>query len=210
MTVILEKTSGSVIPMFDIMIDYDDVITPWADVVHAKCEDLGLTNGRPYSSWHMWEDYGCTKEEWENAVISATHDGLYTTTDPFPHAVDAVNSLLWRGHRVHIVTARGFMQNGDQIRRWTREALAIHGIGHTTLTFAKDKVRAMCDLGVDFDFAIDDGIHNYENLDKAGVPVYMMSQPHNSAYDAERRVSSLWEFAQKIHTAQTAAAQEAK
>lgn len=200
MTAILEHTSGLAFQTFDIMLDYDDVITPWADPVHAQCEADGITGGNMYSSWHMWQDYGCPKEAWEDSVIRATTNGLYTDTDPFPHAVNTINNLLWRGHRIHIVTARGFMQNGDQIRQWTRDALAKHGIGHTTLTFAKDKVEAMEALETVFDFAIDDGVHNYENLDKAGVPVWLHSQPHNVSYQAERRIDSLWEFGQMVHS----------
>lgn len=206
MTIMLEKTGGIDVPTYDIMLDYDDVITPWADVVHDACVLLGITNGKPYSSWHMWEDYGCTKEEWENAVITATHNGLYTDTDPYPGAVSAINELLWRGHRVHIVTARGFMTNGEQIKQWTRQALAKHGIGHTTLTFNKDKVSVQADLGVQFDYAIDDGIHNYEALDEAGVNVWMHTQPHNRSYAAERRIDSLWNFAKMIHRDQTTTA----
>jgi hypothetical protein len=205
-TIQIEKTGGLEIPTYDIMLDFDDVIVPWADPVHAQCEVLGITNGRMYSSWHMWEDYGCTKEEWENAVIAATTNGLYTDTDPFPGAVEAINEIIWRGHRVHIVTARGFMANGDQIRHWTRLALAKFGIGHTSLTFNKEKVEAMIDLGVRFDYAIDDGVHNYEALDAAGVPVWMHTQPHNRSYLAERRTDSLWEFAKMIHRDQTKAA----
>jgi hypothetical protein len=206
MTIQIESTAGIDVPTFDIMVDYDDVITPWADVVHNQCELLGLTNGKAYASWHMWEDYGCTKEEWENAVIAATTNGLYTDTEPLPGAVDAINSLLWRGHRVHIVTARGFMANGRQIRLWTAEALAKFGIGHSTLMFSKDKVKVQRKLGVEFDYAIDDGVHNYEALDAAGIRVWMHSQPHNAAYEAERRIGSLWEFAQMIHRDQTISA----
>lgn len=206
MTVLIEKTGGIEIPTYDIMLDWDDVVTPWADVVHAQCVIDGITNGRPYSTWHMWEDYGCEKEAWENSVIRATLNGLYTDTDPYPGAVTAINELLWRGHRIHIVTARGFMANGEQIKQWTRQAIARHGIGHTTLTFHKDKVQAMADLGLHFDYAIDDGVHNYEALDAAGVNVWMHTQPHNTSFDAERRIDSLWNFAKMIHKDQTTTA----
>lgn len=200
MTIMIEKSSGIDIPTYDIMVDIDDVTMPWAETVHNKCGELGLHDGTvKWASWHMWEDYGCTKEQWQDAVIAATYDGLYTATDPFPGAVEAINGLLWSGHRVHIVTARGFMENSDQIRLWTPEWFAKFGIGYSTLTFAKDKVEAMRQLGITFDFAIDDGIHNYDRLHGAGVPTWLMTQPHNLAHDAERRVNSLWEFAQIIH-----------
>lgn len=188
---------------FDIMIDVDDVITPWFETVDRKCiETWGYDGSRGQCNvWSMHEFYGRTREEWENIVISATLDGLYTNTDPFPGAVEAINLLRWQGHRVHIVTARGFMANGENIRRWTHEYLRDYGIGHDTLTFAKDKVKAQAELGVSFDFAIDDGVHNFENLEIAGVPVYLQDAPHNRTFQTERRVSSLWEFAGLVNDA---------
>lgn len=204
MTIAIERTSGLELPTYDIMIDYDDVIVPWADVVHAQCEADGITNGRMYSTWHMWKDYGCHKDDWLDSVERAVTNGLYTDTDPYPGAVQAINGLIWRGNRVHIVTARGFMANGEQIKLWTKLALAKFGIGHSTLTFNKDKVAAQQELGVTFDYAVDDGVHNFEALDAAGVPIWMHSQPHNAAYETDRRVSSLWEFAQMIHADQSA------
>lgn len=210
MTVMIEKTAGLEIPTYDIMLDFDDVIMPWMMPVHEQCDLLGLTNGRMFSSWTPWVDYGCTKEQWLDAILSAQANGLYTDTDPFPGAVAAINELLWRGHRVHIVTARGTEwgtpTSREQIKQWTRMALAKHGIGHTTLTFRKNKPRAMDELGVHFDYAIDDGVHNYEALASRGVDVWMHTQPHNQAYNAVRRIDSLWNFAKMIHLDQTTTA----
>lgn len=210
MTVIIEKTGGIDVPTYDIMVDYDDVIVPWVEPVHNQCVADGITNGRLYSSWHMWEDYGCTKEAWMESVMRATENGLYIDTEPFPGAVAAMNSLLWRGHRVHIVTARGTnwgnIESRDRIRNWTRLALAKFGIGHTTLTFNKDKVSAQANLGVTFDYAIDDGAHNYELLNEAGVPVWLQTQRHNADLEVQRRIESLWDFAQMINRDQTVSA----
>lgn len=187
---------------FDIMVDIDDVVVPWFETVDRRCiETWGESPNGPCRSWSMHEHYGRTREEWEDIVISATLDGLYTQTEPLPYAVEAINGLRWWGHRIHIVTARGFMANGENIRRWTEEYLHNFAIGHDTLTFAKDKVQAMGELGVAFDFAIDDGVHNFENLAKAGVPVYLHTAPHNLDYQTDRRVASLWEFSQIIHAA---------
>lgn len=196
MTVIIDKSTGLDLPTFDIMVDYDDVVQPWAQVVHDKCAELGLHDGsKPWSTWHMWEDYGVEKSRWEDAVIAATTDGLYTNTDPFPGAIEALRRLYWSGHRIHIVTARGFMENSENIRRWTHEHVARYGVPHHTLTFSKNKVDSMRELGVHFDFAIDDGAHNVDILQEAGVLVYMQNQPHNQAHPFTRRVNSLWEFA---------------
>lgn len=210
MTIIIDRSTGVAIPTYDIMVDYDDVVMPWAQVVHDKCAALGLHDGsKPWSSWHMWEDYGCSKEEWENAVIAATADGLYTNTDPFPGAIEGLRRLFWSGHRIHIVTARGFMENAENIRRWTVDHVLQYGVPHHTLTFSKNKVDSMHELGVTFDFAIDDGAHNVDILAEAGVNVFMHNQPHNARHPHPMRVNSLWEFADMVLAAAAAIKEDA-
>lgn len=187
--------------VLDIMIDHDDVVQPWFEPVDQKCAEIWEYDGSrgPCNTWAMHEFYGRTRAEWGDVVMSATQDGLYTTIDPFPYAQEAINRLRWEGHRVHIVTARGFMANKVNIRRWTRDYYTNFGIGYDTLTFAQDKAVAMKELlephdKTVFDFAIDDGPHNYSALHAAGAHTYLMDAPHNRAYDAQYRVSSLWEF----------------
>lgn len=181
---------------YDVMIDIDDVAMPWAETVHLACGQLGLHDGtKPWSSWHMWEDYGCPQADWEYAVERAVADGLYQHTEPFPYAAEAVRRLHWYGHRIHFVTARGFMANGNKIRQWTPEWLERFAFPYDTLTFAKDKVAAQAELGVEFDFAVDDGVHNVELLHAAGVPTWLHTAPHNQGFPFDRRVASLWEFA---------------
>lgn len=194
-----EQPSG-----FDIMVDIDDVIFPWAATVHDTAQGLGLHDGsKPWSSWHMWDDYGCTKDQWLDAVITATQNGLYVSTDPIPGAVEAINLLRWEGHRVHLVTARGFMARGEEIRDWTSAWLQNFGVGHDSLTFAQDKAGAMATLNTWFDFAIDDSVKNWELLTEAGVNAWLHTAPHNVMIETDHRVDSLWEFA-KIVQAQYA------
>lgn len=184
----------------DIMIDIDDVIVPWFETVDRRCRDAWGDHHPPCRAWDMAAHYGVTREEWEEIVISATADGLYTTTEPLPGSVEALRRLMWAGHRLHIVTARGFFANSENIRAWTKEYLNHFAVPHETLTFAKNKPAAQRDLGVTFDYAIDDGVHNFEALSEAGVPTYLHTAPHNSTYVAPpgRRVDSLWEFADII------------
>lgn len=184
----------------DIMVDMDDVIVPWFDTVDAMCAEAW---DRPdllgkCDQWHMWEFYERTQEEWSDVVISAVQRGLYHTVEPIPGAVAALNRLRWYGHRIHVVTARGFMSNGDNIREWTPQYLENFGVGHDTLTFAKDKVAAQADLGVTYDYAIDDGGHNYTDLFDAGINVYLCEAVHNKAVPALQRIDSLWRFADLV------------
>jgi 5'(3')-deoxyribonucleotidase len=197
MTAILDASLGY--DTLDVMVDVDDVVVPWYETIDSHLLEAWGPRIHDARPWSMWEDWpGRTREEWEDIVVHATMSGLYTNTDPFPGAVEAINRLRWYGHRVHIVTARGFMANGGNIRRWTGEYLATYGIGHDTLTFAKDKAQAMRELGVHFDWAIDDGVHNFEVLTDAEVNVWLHDAPHNRGYETDFRISSLWEFSNKV------------
>lgn len=183
----------------DIMIDHDDVVQPWFAPVDEECvRHWGESPKGPCSVWSMWEHYDRTQQEWGLVVESAIQTGLYHTVDPMPGAVEAINRLRWFGHRVHIVTARGFMKNSENIRAWTPAYYERFGIGYDTLTFAKDKVAAQEELGLLYDYAIDDGGHNYTALWEAGVNVWLCKAPHNANVPAERRIDSLWEFSQMI------------
>lgn len=185
----------------DIMVDMDDVIVPWGHTVDQACIKLW---GPPViegpAGWEMWQRWpGKTREDWGDAVITAIETlGLYTTVDPLPGAVEAINRLRWFGHRVHVVTARGFMARSSQIRAWTPDYLANFGVGHDSLTFAQDKVAAQERLGVRFDWAVDDGVHNFEALRAVGIHAWLHDAPHNMHHETERRVSSLWEFANLV------------
>jgi len=177
--------------MADIMLDVDDVMMPWAEVIRDEAVALGLIpEGTSWASWEQWSDWGIDKSLWFRAVASANIKGLYTKTAPYPGAVDAVNRLLWEGHRVHVVTAR----QGKHIEKITPEWFHDFGIGFTTMTFTRDKASAQEYLGVSFDYAIDDGIHNWMDLSAAGVNAYLMHQPHNGEANTARRVYNMAQF----------------
>lgn len=180
----------------DIMVDIDDVVAPWFETVDRLCAEAWDPEGTlgPCNVWSMWSHYGRTQEEWGAVVESAIAHGLYTTVEPIPGSVEAINRLRWFGHRIHMVTARGFMANARNIRRWTPEYLQAFGAGYDNLVFAKDKVKAQQALDLTYDYAIDDGGHNFAALAEAGVNVYLCDAPHNREIDTPKRVSSMWSF----------------
>lgn len=184
----------------DVMVDIDDVIAPWFDTVDRLCAEAWDPEGKlgPCNVWSMWSHYDRTQEEWGGIVESAIAHGLYTTVDPIPGSIEGLNRLRWFGHRIHMVTARGFMANSENIRRWTPEYLQTFGAAYDTLTFAKDKVRAQQALGIEYDYAIDDGGHNYDALADAGINVYLCEAAHNVQHRASQRVDSLWSFANLV------------
>lgn len=173
-------------------IDVDDVLFPWFDKAHAACELAGITNGVTPTQWACYNDYGVTLEVWLEVMRTATLDGSLYTGDPYPGVVDALRSLKDAGHTLHIVTARGFFQHGDLIRRHTIEWLADNEIPHDSLTFSKDKTLVRTDAFVD------DSFKNCTELSAAGITTWMVDAPHNQHDDFPLRVPSIIEFARDI------------
>lgn len=181
--------------MAEIMLDVDDVTMPWSEPIRDEAVSLGLIPpGSVWSSWTPWIDWGIREQDWFRILTSANRKGLYTKTAPYPDAVSALNLLAWHGHNIHVVTAR----RGKNIESITPAWFEDHGIGYKSMNFVQNKVLAESIIGVEFDYAIDDGPHNYIDLDQAGINVYLMDQPHNRSMDGARRVQSLTEFANII------------
>lgn len=186
----------------DIMVDIDDVLFPWYSVVHDACRVAGLHNmPDPGTMWRMHEEYGVPIKAWLDVITELTDNGFYLNP-PDEDAVAALRRLYWHGARIHLVTARGFMARAEEIRAWTKQWVEDFAVPHHSLTFAKDKVQAgwsvLDSIHRTWDYAIDDGAHNYEALDNAGVPVYLLSQPHNQHVSAARRVATVGEFVDLI------------
>lgn len=181
--------------MAEIMVDVDDVLMPWSEPVRDVGVDLGLVEpGAPWASWSPWLDWGIHKRQWYEILTHANIGGLYIKTTPYVDAVNQINRLKWEGHNIHIVTAR----QGKNIERVTRNWFHDNGIAYTTMTFTQDKVAAQETLGVEFDYAVDDGPHNFDALMLAGVQTYLMDQPHNQHLETTMRVRSLTEFGLRI------------
>jgi hypothetical protein len=183
--------------------DIDDVQLPWAQRVHDACVSAGLAElDSTWTQWHMWEDYGCTKNEWLHIVDSLVVPGGVYHGEPYPGVVEANDKLLAAGVDLHFVTARGFFAHSQQIREWTREWVnRVYPGRKITLWFAQDKGRIAKQIGATH--AIDDSIPNVIDLWEEGVETYLMNQPHNlgDQYftpDHPYRVNSVNEFVERI------------
>jgi hypothetical protein len=179
---------------FDLMVDIDDVIFPLIDNIHEEARGLGYHDGTVGPEWSATQ-YPCGEDAYWDLWVRFTARNGYLTTEPNPDAVAALRFLMWEGHRIHLVTARGFMANAQEIREWTPQWLEEWAVPYKTLTFSQDKPGAQDELGVRFDFAIDDHPKNYAALDAAGVQVYLLDHHHNRLADVERRVPTVWEWA---------------
>jgi FMN phosphatase YigB (HAD superfamily) len=169
--------------------DIDDVLFPWSDLSHAACERAGITNGKQITQWGMHLDYGCTPDEvW--AVIDAEYVDGMLRKPPYPGAVEILEGLRKAGHTIHLATARGFEGKlADVVRRDT--VAWVMQIPHDSLTFTQHKPL------LNVDVFLDDGVHNVEALQAAGIRAYLRDQRHNQSSDLPR-VADLAEFANLI------------
>lgn len=177
-------------------VDIDDVLYPWSEVAHRLSVRAGLTQpGTPTPpTWAPFEVYGCPADDWYAVLADGARTGELYFDHPMPLARDALTRIRDAGHTVHLVTARGFLHNGDLIRRHTVQWLAAHRIPHDTLTFSRQKTVITTDVFVD------DAEHNVHELRDAGVPVYLMDAPHNRHVTGFDRVHSIADFAERILT----------
>lgn len=183
----------------DIMVDIDDVVFPTMYSIHDLAREAGLHDGTVEPRWTGWEVYRlpdgtpCPPEVYWDLWSEFALRGGYLSTPPIQEAAEAIRRLYFAGHRIHYVTARGFMAHATDIRRWTAQWIEDYAMPWHTLTFARDKVTAMEDvMRVSpnpgnpckrfFDYAIDDAPKNWLNLFDAGVEAYLLDHVHNADY----------------------------
>ena len=192
--------------MSQVMIDIDDVVFPTMWSIHQRALAAGLHDGTAKMLWTGWEAYTlpggapCTPEVYWDLWSDFALDGGYTSTPPIDEAAAAVRRLHLAGHEIHLVTARaaGLHDNDSLIARWTEVWLDDFAIPYETLTFTRDKVGAMIDLRVSFDYAIDDRAKNVSGLRDAGVEAYLLTHEHNAADQGLPRVATVTQFADII------------
>ena len=181
----------------NLMVDIDEVVFPLGDSIHEIAHEFGLhDNSEPWKVWSAWEQYGCDPDAYWDLWITFAHRNGYTETPPIQHQVEALRHLYFEGHRINLVTARGFMANAENIKRWTPEWLEEYAVPYHTLTFSRDKAAEQAHLGA-YDLAVDDSPKNYLALEEAGVNVWLQDHTHNHAFQAEHDpsvVKDLWEL----------------
>lgn len=171
-------------------VDIDDVLYPWYDSAHRACEQAGITNGVTPTSWAPFTEYGCTDQAWFDTLLAAGIE-VYVGA-PLDGAVEALARLQEHGHEVHLVTARGGFTNGLQIKAWTIEWLDAWQVPHDALHFcrAKDVVQV--------DAFVDDRPQHCDELERAGVPTWLVDRPYNREHDHPRRVQHVGEFVDAV------------
>lgn len=182
-----------------VMWDIDDVLHPFSQLAHEACVRAGIVPDGMENPW-VWapfEIYGCTDQQWFDALAAATMERQLHWSHPSFAVLDAFVRLDKIGAEQHFITARGFMDNPQEIRNITIEWVD-HFFGgfYKTLTFTKDKGAKALELGVTH--AIDDHLQNYADLVQVGVETYLMDMPWNQNAVGVRRVKSVTEFVDAI------------
>lgn len=176
----------------DLMVDIDEVVCPTIDSIHHLGFEAGLHDGtEPMRKWAGYEQYECDPQVYWDLWSKFALDGGYLTTEPIPGSVEALREAYFEGHRIHLVTARGFMNHASDIRRWTPQWIADFAIPWHTIVFTKDKVGVQRDLGIRFDYSFDDSPRNTLALREDRVQAYLVDHPHNELEDYDLRVPNL-------------------
>lgn len=158
---------------FKVGFDIDDVLFPWYIRAHEACVEAGITNGVEPTTWRPYEEYGCTKEHWLEALEVVTLKGsLYVKHGPDEDAIRALRSLYFDGHEVHLVTARGFIGHSRLISQHTVRWLEQFAVPYKSLTFTRDKGKAVRDKGIEW--FIDDNADNWRNVARVLSNEYYM------------------------------------
>lgn len=196
---------------FKVGFDIDDVLFPWYLRAHDACVVAGITNGVEPATWRPYEEYGCTKEQWLAALDVVTLNGdLLLNSGPDEDAARALRSLIFDGHEIHLITARGFLNQGALIKRHTIRWLERYAIPYKTLSFTRDKGPRAAELGLDF--FIDDNEQNFRDVQNAlrvwrlanlTPAVFLLDRPWNQGAITfpRERVSSVQQYVDIIKEA---------
>lgn len=183
---------------FKVGFDIDDILLHTYPALHEVSVREGLTNGVTPNTWYPYEEYGCSRDAWVEALSKAAREGyLYRDIPPDEDALRAMRELYFDGHEIHLITARGFLGEADIIAEHTEGWLIEHGVPHKTLTYSQTKGQDALRLGLDF--FIDDNERNWLDVGVTACASYLLDRPWNRDAEAGSfRVQSVREYADII------------
>jgi hypothetical protein len=187
--------------IFRVGFDIDDILLHTYPALHEVCVREGLTNGVEPQTWYPYEEYGCTREAWTEALSKAAREGyLYRDIAPDEDALRAMRDLFFDGHEIHLITARGFLGEAEIIAEHTEAWLIEHGVPHKSLSYSQTKGLDAVRLGLDY--FIDDNERNWREVFEATGSSYLLDRPWNRHVEAGSfRVQSVREYADIIKEA---------
>lgn len=179
--------------MLNIGADLDGCNVMFQVGVNAYLRQQGYTDLRcDPGNYHFWRDWGWEDERWQEFWKAGVEAEVIFNNAPFRGAVEAMNSLYDAGHKIHIVTFRGWPDRPGLAERVTENWLNDRGFKYHSLTFSEDKTI------INTDVFVEDNLTNYQDLTAAGTECYLITRPWNKGAKVERRVRSVAEFARTI------------
>jgi uncharacterized HAD superfamily protein len=174
-----------VIPTYDIILDWDDVIYPFCHGVTDVMRMHG--HAGTITRWQCHEDFDMEAEPFWNLVYSEPWVLFGQRIEG--EVIRSLNRLDHAGHRLHLVTAR----ERDDAQTYCWAQIQDYDLPFTSVTFTKDKGPMVTELNASF--SLDDGPHNFHALDQRNHVAFLMDAPHNRDTYTEKRVVSVKQFA---------------
>lgn len=130
-----------------------------------------------------------TVEEFIENIKRGCNEGKLFKQSALEGSNEVIDTLRAYGHKVHIITARGFNKAAIEL---TNQFLAAAGIEYDSLVFSKMKTV------IKTDFFIEDNVDNYFALEQAGTESWLITRPWNEMHQVDRRINTLEEFVEKV------------
>jgi hypothetical protein len=172
--------------------DFDGVLSSF----HASVNQWLKMNGHDLKAsqhhWNFWTEWGWSSRKFHKFWVDGVKAGVIFASKPYRGAIEGMNAVYDAGHRVHIITHRGWKEYPGLAEDLTASVLERDGAKYHSLTFSEDKTVIWTDM------MVDDKPENYEALKSVGTDAYLLTRPWNKHVEGARRVRSAAEFSRKV------------
>jgi hypothetical protein len=178
--------------VLDVAYDWDGVISSFHSSVDKWLKMNGYDLKASQTNWNFWQDWGWSNSKFHKFWVDGVRAGVIFASKPYAGAVEGINSVYDAGHKVHIITHRGWKKYPGLAEDLTAVCAENFGIKYHSLTFSEDKTCVRTDM------MVDDKPENYEALVAAGTDAYLLTRPWNKHIKGAQRVRSAAEFSRIV------------
>lgn len=179
-----------------VVFDIDDVIGDTCQILY-ECLTIETGQDVPIEKWEHHElskVYHSFEDIYINEIIQ-NYD-IFSNVTPIEGAREALQMFRQKGYNLHLCTARGMVENHEQL---TQDWLDKHNIPHDTVTyvpFGSRKSQAYKQLDEVFSYMFDDALHNIDDAIDSQVVLKptVVTKPWNKACTTYMRTDSLIDF----------------
>ncbi len=149
-------------------------------------------------SWAFYNDWGMDSKEFYSLYREGVASQyLFRSLAAWTDGVEAIQKLYAAGHLIHILTSRNIEGLESIIESSTKEWLNSQKIPYTTLNITNTS-KAKTAISLEIDIILDDAIHHYDELTKAGCIAVLLSRKYNINHSSANRVESWNDFVNLI------------